>query len=220
VEAPRERAELPRWAFPAFLALFFAAWTLRATVLYTIDESLEPELARPLYSLAVKALLWAAPAFAYARLAGRSPLRDLGLATLPDRASGVRAAALSVLYGAAIVLSMLGRAWKSTSEWPRALVSVAVSPLFEEILFRGLVLQEFSTRMRFWLADLASSALFVLAHWPYWLSHGGLTREMLANSAAIFALSLFLGWLRRSTGSLWPCVFMHVLNNFLAAIAR
>jgi hypothetical protein len=59
--SPEQRSREPPWTFPVFLVCFFAAWTLRATVLYRIDETLHPDVVRPLYSLAVKALLWVLP---------------------------------------------------------------------------------------------------------------------------------------------------------------
>ncbi len=212
---------MKRWAFPLFLVAFFAAWTLRATVFYTLDERLDPRLARPLASLAIKALLWVLPAIGYVRFVdGRNPAAALLLTTLPSRSMLPRVALWIAGYSAAVALSLASRPWRPVGEWPLVLLSVALSPLLEEILFRGLVLGELSTRLGFALGNVATSALFVLVHMPYWLSYEGPGRGLPHVSAAIFGLSFFLGWVVRATGSLWPAVVLHVANNFINGIVR
>jgi membrane protease YdiL (CAAX protease family) len=42
--------------------------------------------------------------------------------------------------------------------------------LFEEIPFRGFILQQFAERMNFWLANLLTSVVFLGMHLPGWLS--------------------------------------------------
>ena len=37
-------------------------------------------------------------------------------------------------------------------------------------------------------------------------------------SLSVFALGLLLGYLVKITGSLWPAVAVHVLNNVLVAV--
>ena len=69
-------------------------------------------------------------------------------------------------------------------------LSLLVSPLLEELLFRGFLLQELLGLMRVALANTLASALFVGAHVPYWLSHGGLTQGTLVNLAGVFVFSL------------------------------
>ena len=84
-----------------------------------------------------------------------------------------------------------------------AITAVVVAPLFEETLFRGVLLPVLT---RHWgaAAGVGLSALvFGLAH----LSLGELTPLTL--------LGLALGWLRLRHGRLGPCVLMHCLWNGL-----
>lgn len=84
-----------------------------------------------------------------------------------------------------------------------ALTAVVIAPLFEETLFRGVLLPVLA---RHWgaAAGVGVSALvFGLAH----LSLGELTPLTL--------LGLALGWLRLRHGRLGPCVLMHGLWNGL-----
>ena len=74
--------------------------------------------------------------------------------------------------------------------------------------------------MGFLRADLLTSALFVLAHWPYWLWANGFSASMMVTSLSIFVLAVFLGHVLRWTNSLWPCVAVHVFNNFLNGFLR
>jgi len=84
-----------------------------------------------------------------------------------------------------------------------AITAVVVAPLFEETLFRGVLLPVLT---RHWGAAAGvglSALIFGLAH----LSLGELTPLTL--------LGLALGWLRLRHGRLGPCVLMHGLWNGL-----
>ena len=61
-------------------------------------------------------------------------------------------------------------------------------------------------------AVLASAALFALVHQPdlHWLWYA------LPNLAL---LGVVLTWLRLRSGSLWPAVLAHAINNLLAMLA-
>lgn len=84
---------------------------------------------------------------------------------------------------------------------------VMVAPLTEEPLFRGLILGGFAQRYSVRAAVLWSALLFAMVHLnPYQL-------------AGAFVLGLLFGWLFLKTGSLWPCIFAHALNNAAGWIA-
>jgi uncharacterized protein len=221
----------PRATAPlvVYLLLFFCAWALRATVLFFVDEGLRSDFGKAVYSNAVKLLVWVLPVFLYLKFyEKRRPLPYLKLTTRPE-AKGLALAALgSVVFFAAVVVFERFTSGRNLASLYKAsppvvglsLLSVAVSPLLEEIMFRGFVLREFWERTGFLRADVLASALFVLAHWPYWLWANGLSKAMLATSLSIFILSLFIGYVLKWTNSLWPCVAVHVFNNFLNSFLR
>lgn len=88
------------------------------------------------------------------------------------------------------------------------IASVAVMPVFEEMLFRGL----FQTMLRSflakpWLSILISSAIFATihqtpSHWP-----------------ALFVLALCLGYAYEKSGSLFRPIFIHSIFNAASIIA-
>lgn len=84
------------------------------------------------------------------------------------------------------------------------------APLLEEVCFRG-VLWNAAERLAPGAAGQAlamaiTSAAFVVAH------------ADLVQSPALIFTSLFFGWLRLTTGSVWPGVLAHFVNNGLATI--
>ncbi|MEB3297664.1 MAG: type II CAAX endopeptidase family protein [Cyanobacteriota bacterium] len=89
-----------------------------------------------------------------------------------------------------------------------ALVTTAVvlAPLFEEMLFRGVLLPVVGKHWGAGWGVGVSALTFGLAH----LSLGELT--------PLFVLGLALGWLRLSSGRLAPCVLMHSLWNGLTFV--
>ncbi|QPN66808.1 CPBP family intramembrane glutamic endopeptidase [Synechococcus sp. CBW1006] len=84
-----------------------------------------------------------------------------------------------------------------------AATAMVLAPLFEETLFRGVLLPVLARRLGGTGGVLGSAALFALAH----LSLGEL--------APLFVLGLGLGWLRLRSGRLGACVLMHGLWNAL-----
>jgi membrane protease YdiL (CAAX protease family) len=73
-------------------------------------------------------------------------------------------------------------------------------------------------RLSFWMANLSTSLAFVGLHWPWWIFTEGLSFVVLARSAGVFALSSVLGMLLVRSRSIWPCVFVHWLNNALVSL--
>ncbi len=82
-----------------------------------------------------------------------------------------------------------------------ALTAVVLAPLFEETLFRGVLLPVLAERWGGFAAVLISALVFGIAH----LSFGELP--------PLFVLGLGLGWLRLQSGRLAPSVLMHSLWN-------
>ncbi len=94
--------------------------------------------------------------------------------------------------------------------WVRALVIglvVFVVPVFEEMLFRGLM----QSSLRVWLpgvwpAIVITSVLFAMVH-------------SLTHTLGIFALSCAMGYAYERSGSLFRPMVMHILFNTLSVVA-
>jgi membrane protease YdiL (CAAX protease family) len=84
-----------------------------------------------------------------------------------------------------------------------AITAIVLAPLFEETLFRGVLLPVLGKRFGGLWGVVISALVFGIAH----LSLGELP--------ALFVLGLGLGWLRLQSGRLAPSVLMHGLWNGL-----
>ncbi len=87
------------------------------------------------------------------------------------------------------------------------ILAVVVLPsFFEEILYRGIILEGFAHNYRPSTAVFLSALLFGLVH------------IFLIQVISAFIIGLFLGWLYLKSGSLLLVMFVHGLNNLLAVL--
>lgn len=207
-----------------YIVTFFLVWSVRATILFSIDRSITSTLGLYLYANGIKILLWTVPVFVYLMVVDRvNPLVYLKLIT-PISRSGWLFIGGGVI---AIILLVLGGVWlkgghglseAGLQSWFMSLVSVWLSPISEEILFRGFILQKLQELIDFWRANLITALLFTLAHWPNWIWVQGWSPAIITSSVGIFALGWIFGYVMYKTNSLWPSIGLHILNNFLQAL--
>lgn len=102
------------------------------------------------------------------------------------------------------------KAWlKPSWPWINLVTSIIGAPISEEMLSRGFLLSALTnSRLGFWPAAVGSDLAWTLMHvpwaWPTLLSH--------------FTFGLLLSLLISRTGSLWPCVIAHSINNTVPAL--
>ena len=90
------------------------------------------------------------------------------------------------------------------SGWGGLLAIAIVGPVLEELLFRGALTKALLQQYNPTKASLISALLFGAFH---------------INPAQIlpaFLIGILLAWTYYKTGSLIPCIFMHILNNSLS----
>jgi membrane protease YdiL (CAAX protease family) len=93
-----------------------------------------------------------------------------------------------------------------------AAMVISIGPLVEEVLFRGALLSALLRRLPVGWAVAACVLLFGAVHLP------GLHFEWYALPD-LMLLALALCWLRLKSGSLWPAVLAHGVNNMVAMVA-
>jgi uncharacterized protein len=203
--------------FLAYLVAFFAAWTIYVLIFYPHVRGLgEASLIYALAGIGVRLLIWVLPVVAYIRLADHTcPARYLRLV---DRWQA------GVLVGLALAIAIFALSasrfgWPRVSEgsvtWNSVLGTSLGVGFFEEIPFRGFILQKLSARVGFFLANLVSSLLFVAIHLPGWLSLHLFTWPV---ALYVFVFSFVLGLVFRIVGSLWACIVAHSANDFIALV--
>lgn len=85
-------------------------------------------------------------------------------------------------------------------------LAVIIAPLCEEVLMRGVILRGLLTSMPPKKAIIWSSFFFALIHFNPW------------QALPAFIIGLVLGWMYWKTRSIWPCIFIHFVNNLFAFI--
>ena len=99
---------------------------------------------------------------------------------------------------------------RSPEAWLLFLAAVVLAGLTEELLFRGVLSRTLeATRLGFWGGAALASAGFAMLHLQYGV--GG--------QFVIFAVGMTLAWIRAWSGSLWPAVACHAVNNAVALLA-
>lgn len=99
----------------------------------------------------------------------------------------------------------------SPLEFGLLLISAAVlAPFVEELFFRGFLFGLYRRRQPLWVAYGVSSLLFTVLHFdPRHMT----VPQMAGLSVGICMLALMLTWLYQHTGSLYPGMLAHALNN-------
>ena len=86
------------------------------------------------------------------------------------------------------------------------LTIAVIGPICEEIIFRGVILEGMLKKYDVNKAILFSALIFGLIH----------LQPLQVISA--FFIGLILGWIYVKTQSLWVCIGIHVVNNFVAVM--
>lgn len=89
------------------------------------------------------------------------------------------------------------------------LVAAVFAPLFEEVFFRGVLLNALWARTGSkWVGIIGSALVFSVLH-----------PQLYLGWIAVFVIGVMLGALFVERRSLLPCIWMHALNNTLALVA-
>jgi len=182
------------------------------------DTALATWVTVHLMGLAIIGLVWRLGIYPY-----KAPLSALGLAVLglPRVKTvlltlGTLAASLLATVVYAQLVSLIGSKLLSPPDIPSDIVFpgpavvftfqalALVTPLTEEIFFRGFVFAGLVPWLGVGRAMVASAVVFSLFH----LSVGVLI--------PVFMTGLLLAWLYHRTGSLWPSIVAHAGQNALA----
>jgi membrane protease YdiL (CAAX protease family) len=104
--------------------------------------------------------------------------------------------------------SLVGGGLDNYGLWATMLLMAGLVPMFEETVFRGLLLGGLTRHISFGWANTAQAALFATIH------------DDLPRFPFYFAMGLLAGWLVKKTRALGPAMGLHMLNNGLAVLIR
>jgi len=91
--------------------------------------------------------------------------------------------------------------------WIAALLVAFIVPIYEEIMFRGIILASVEKHIGFWMANAFQAALFATIHFNFKLL------------IFYFFFGFITGYVAKRTGGLLTGIVFHAFNNFLVLVA-
>jgi membrane protease YdiL (CAAX protease family) len=203
------------------LAFFLIVLIVEAGIVSAFDRDISSLAARlVLQGLLALTLIATALLFASPDLRRFAPVEDLGLRR-PLRSPYASMAiayfgyiAVAVLIAALLqpeqedVTRDLGFGEGPLGSTAAALLIIVAAPLSEEMFFRGFMFRGLRRSVPFVVAAVISSVVWGLFHYTGAGSWG------VVLQLSIFGLAL--AWLYERTGSIWPTIAVHALNNAIA----
>lgn len=110
------------------------------------------------------------------------------------------------LLGVSFFSGFEGETTYGLSETLMAVVGTAIIPgLIEEIMIRGIIMQPLR-RYGDWFAIISSALIFSIMH------------HNMVQIPYTFVSGIYFGYIAIATGSLWPTIVLHFLNNFTSVL--
>lgn len=221
--AERQHAPLTNGKIAAYCAVFFTVWALRELVLRApMDQALSP-VGAALVGSVIKVLVWTVPAL---MLVHHYPedmdTPSLFSAPINWPRLGLMALALAA-YNLMAALVTFGRIAVQPKFDPISLVgTVLFVGITEEMVFRGFLLNALLKKhMRAAAAIVITALLFVLIHFPFWISSGlpakGLW-EVARSCLTIFLLGCVFGGSFLLDKNLLTPIILHMVWNLFALL--
>ena len=203
--------------FGVYLGLFLSIWTAYVLLVYRHLQALgDDSLLYAVANMAVRLTVWVGPVILMLWFIDRvAPLRALGLVDRWKRGVLIGICLFALLLAIALLQFGWPHGVARRLTWQSVLGTSFGVGFYEEIPFRGYILQKLGTRMNFWLANALTSVIFVGMHLPGWLM---LNLFALRLALYVFAFSFVLGAVFHYSRSLWSCIIGHSANNLVSAV--
>src|SRR5580765_80206 len=209
----------PLAPFIGYLAFFYLTWTF--VWVYGVypwaNRTLgSATLTYAAVSIVFRLLIWIVPVWAYLRYIDRVDVWEYLQLKRHWRRGVVIGLILTVLNFLGTMARVGYPDWSHANiTWNSIVGSSALVGVFEEIPFRGFILQKLQERCGFVTSAVLSSLLFVGAHIPGWFMLGTLTA---ASVVYIFAFGVIMAIILRYSRSLWAPIVAHSLNDGLSNV--
>ena len=187
-------------------ALGIAAGPWRITAIFLITAAV---WIVPVYIVAIRKRGARAAELGFARAPWGASARLVGTAFLVFFGFAILWQMISVHFGIALQPNLLKR---FPDGWPGLALALflgaVIAPIAEETFFRGFLFAGLRKDYPFWIAASVSAVIFAVGH----MVPGAIL--------PLCVLGFLFAWLRERTGSIWPSIAMHMLNNALYFVAR
>lgn len=201
-----------------YLVFFYLAWSIKELWLIEYIYAFG-EILSPLLESLVKSFIWIVPVWIYVKFHLQSDPTSylkMNINVMPGILWGIL---LSLLLGAGLILEEYlfnGVSFHFSLSFDDYLNTVIMAGLAEEIVFRGLILQEFNKKWTFWKANVVTALLFLVIHYPIWIYNG--TFLPFDSHIYVFFVGILFGFIFKKTGSLWTVIILHAFHNYVLSI--
>ena len=209
----------PFLPFLGYLAFFYFTWTfvwvygVYPWATRTIGSA---TLSYALVNIVFRLSIWVLPVWGYLRYVDHvNVLEYLQLKRHWRRGVIVGLALAAIDFLGTIVRIGPPTGSSASVTWNSILGTSILVGVFEEIPFRGFMLQKLQERLDFATSTVISSFLFVGAHVPGWIMLGSLTAH---NVLYVFAFGVVMAIILRYSRSLWAPIITHSLNDCLSFV--
>jgi membrane protease YdiL (CAAX protease family) len=209
----------PLGPFVGYLAFFYLTWTF--VWVYGVypwaNRTLgSATLAYAAVSVVFRLLIWIVPVWGYLRYIDRVDVWEY-LQLKQRWRRGVAIGLILTVFNFFGTMARVGYPdWSHANiTWNSIMGTSVLVGVFEEIPFRGFILQKLQERCGFVTSAVLSSLLFVGAHIPGWFMLGTLTA---ASVIYIFAFGVIMAIILRYSRSLWAPIVAHSLNDGLSNV--
>ena len=209
----------PFLPFLSYLAFFYLTWTFVWVygVFPWANRAIgNATLSYALVNIAFRLLIWVLPVWGYLRYIDNVNVLEYLQLKSHWKRGVIVGLTLSVINFLGTVARIGPPVWSSPHiTWNSILGTSILVGVFEEVPFRGFMLQKLQERFDFATSTIISSALFVGAHVPGWIMLGSLTAH---NVMYVFAFGAVMAIVLRYTRSLWAPIITHSLNDCLSFV--
>jgi membrane protease YdiL (CAAX protease family) len=169
-----------------------------------------------LVNLSLRSLVWVLPVFLYLRFIDHvDPIEYLKLKQNWKRGLIIGIALSLINFLGSMMRFGAPHPSAQSLTWNSVIGTSFLIGFFEEIPYRGFILQKFEERFGFWIAMPVTSLFFLSIHLPGWISLHMFKAE---NAISIFIFGAVMAIIFRYGKSLWGPIVAHSLNDFMAFI--
>ncbi len=200
------------------LFLFYLVWTIKE--LWLIEYIYKfGDVISPLLEAVVKSIIWIVPVWLYINYyLCTNPISYLKMNVNVKKGLSL-GIFLSFLLGICLILEAFifnDVSFRFQLSFDDYLNTFVMAGLAEEIVFRGLILQELNKRLAFWKSNVITAILFLVIHYPIWIYNDIIFH--FGSHIYVFLIGLLFGYIFKKTNSLWSVVLIHAFHNFFLSI--
>lgn len=200
------------------LFLFYMAWAIKELWLIEYIYSFGNFIS-PVIEATVKSVVWIVPSWLYIKYT----LHTSAISYLKMNVNVKKGLIWGIILSLLLGFGLISEAYifndasiQFSLSFDDYLNTFIMAGLAEEIVFRGLILQEINKRLVFWKANVITSLLFLVIHYPIWI-HDDIIFHF-GSHIYVFFIGLLFGFVFKRTGSLWSVILLHAFHNFVLSI--